>query len=337
MKLRATAFVPLLLLFAFLCGSARGDTWGAPQKKKYFSNDKKYCLEVIPRDAKGNRPKAVFSELDGTTYVTKSEFPLVNKISPVNALVAADGKHVVTFDNWYQVGYGDDVVVIYLSDGTVVKKFSLADLFTKSDIEQFPHSVSSIWWGSGHYLDDKTGILHLKAGPKDAPREVTIELATGRRLEPSPPSFVPPSFVPQRHVTPQVEFDAVSTSAVEIVVAEPPAETTPGEPVCNIPEAKFETAYAMRISSQQLRAQATSLLRPGYPPLARARRIEGQIIVEVLVSKTGDVVCVRTLNGDPLLRAAVSPVAKKWKFKPFEARGEVSNVVSTLAVDFKLR
>ena len=302
-----------------------------PSRKKYYSADKKYSLEVIPRDVKENRARAVFYELEGTTYSKKSEFPLVNPVSPVKALVSADGRHVVTFDNWYQVGYGD-VVVIYRSNGTLVKKFGLEDLFTKSDIQHFPRSVSSIWWGSGHYIDDDKGILHLKAGREGEVRELRIELATGRQLESSSPGFVP-----QRHVTPQVEFDAISMSTVEIVVAERPVRSTPHEPVCNAPDVKFETANAMRISSQQLRAKAKSLLRPGYPPMARAKRIEGQVMVEVLVSKTGEVMCARTLDGDELLREAVLKAAKEWKFQPLDSHADVSNVVSTLAVNFKLQ
>jgi TonB family protein len=138
-------------------------------------------------------------------------------------------------------------------------------------------------------------------------------------------------------VTPPTQIDAVSMSTVEIVVAEPPDETTPGEPVCNSAEAKFEIADAMRISSEKLREKAKSLLRPAYPPMARARHIEGQVIVEVLVAKAGEVICVRTLSGDPLLRETVLKAAKRWNFEPFQTNAEVSNVVSTLAVNFKLR
>jgi hypothetical protein len=54
------------------------------------------------------------------------------------------------------------------------------------------------------------------------------------------------------------------------------------------------------------------------------------------VSK-GDVICARTLIGDPLLREASLKVAKKWKFEPFATTADATEVVSTLAVDFKLR
>ena len=36
--------------------------------------------------------------------------PLVNEVSPVDALVSDKDDYVITFDNWHSVGYGDDAV-----------------------------------------------------------------------------------------------------------------------------------------------------------------------------------------------------------------------------------
>ena len=360
MSLRLRSSIALLLLITFLSSSARADSWSLPTKRKYYSGDRKYCLEVIPKqlvnqlsyfrdkadgkaDAgavkglKDNRAKAIFYVSESIGYSKKHEFPLVNEVSPVNAVVSADGKYVVTFDNWHRVGYGDDVVVIYQSDGKLVKKFGLADLFTESDIRSFVHTASSIWWGTGHYIDDKNEILHLKAGPEEAGREVTIELATGQRLGPMTDLFPKTKVVdaPPGEFKP---FDALGESTVKIEPAEAPPTPSPGEPVCNPPEAKFDSAGALQISSEQLFSKAKSLARPPYPPIARAARAEGKVIVEVLVSKkSGEVVCARTLSGHPLLVRAASSAAKYWRFELLETSGDASTVVSTIAVHFKLQ
>jgi TonB family protein len=143
--------------------------------------------------------------------------------------------------------------------------------------------------------------------------------------------------VPERHVTPQVVFDAISTSKVEIELADAPDKPMPGPPVCSSTDAEFNVNDALRISSKELRAKAKSLARPPYPPIARAAHAEGSVIVEVLVSKTGEVICARTLAGHPLLLQASLAAAKHWKFEPFETSGEVSKVVATIAVRFKLQ
>src|SRR5687767_8944661 len=274
MSLRVSSSIVLLLLITFLSSSVHADSWALPVKKKYYSPDRKYCLEVIPKqlesqlsyfkgkaegktDAgtvkglKDNRAKAIFYVNESIGYSKKHEFPLVNEVSPVNAVVSTDGRYVVTFDNWHRVGYGDDVVVIYQSNGALVKKFGLADLFTESDIRSFVHTASSIWWGTGHYIDDKNEILHLKAGPEEAGREVTIEIATGRRQGPTTNLFsqtkvvdaTPGEFKP---------FDAPGEHTVKIEPAEAPSTPSPGEPACNPPGAKFASSGAMQIPSEHL-------------------------------------------------------------------------------------
>src|SRR6185503_3327571 len=129
MCMRASFSVALLLLIAFVCASAWADSWPLPQKKKYYSADRKYCLEVIPKqlesqlayfkdksegrenagaakDVKDNRAKAIFyvRESNGRgadsdrgedkDYSKKAEFPLINEVSPVSALVSGDGNYV---------------------------------------------------------------------------------------------------------------------------------------------------------------------------------------------------------------------------------------------------
>src|SRR6266571_4169660 len=177
-----TAF-PILLFVAALITlpfCVRADEWRLPKKEKYYSPNKKYYLEVTPKNLqsqlkyfedkvnnkenagavegqKDNRAKGAFyvRTSDGS-YSRKARFPLVNEVSPVEAVVSNDGKYFVTFDNWHSAGYGDDVVAIYHSDGSLVRKFGLEDLLTAGDIETLPHSVSSIWWGGNHYINDST-------------------------------------------------------------------------------------------------------------------------------------------------------------------------------------
>lgn len=61
-------------------------------------------------------------------------------------LVADDGRHVVTLDNWHSIGFGDDVIVIYGQEGKLIRSMALTDLVPADYIEALPHSVSSISW-----------------------------------------------------------------------------------------------------------------------------------------------------------------------------------------------
>jgi hypothetical protein len=179
----------ILVLLAASIFNVAADDWVAAHRKDYDSANKKYHLAVFPEERRKDRPRAVFSvKGEDERYTKQTEFPLVNEVSPVNAVVSDGGEYFVTFDNWYRMGYGDDTVVIYRTDGTVVKKFGLKDLLAEGDISKLPRSVSSIWWGGAHYIDEQNGQLVLKVvsnGKNAYERDVTfnelrIELATGQ-------------------------------------------------------------------------------------------------------------------------------------------------------------
>lgn len=205
----------LLTAFAVLgCGlRVVADSWALPEPAKYYSENKRYYVEVIPRklesrlkffedkvakkDPSGSRKglkdnycKGVFYRRgeDGQ-YEKVWESRLSNDVAPVAALVSDGGEYVVTFDNWHSVGYGDDVVVIYGGGGQLMRKMGLSDIVPPNT--PLPRSVSSIWWGGMHYIDEKNLQLVLKVitkwsgspGDEDEFRDVRVDLATGELVK----------------------------------------------------------------------------------------------------------------------------------------------------------
>ena len=85
--------------------------------------------------------------------------PLVNFISPVKAIVANDGKSVITIDDWHSKGY-EHTFVLYGENGKLIKDFELKDI-SPFPLEQYLHTRSSIHWGGNvEFLDnDRVEIL----------------------------------------------------------------------------------------------------------------------------------------------------------------------------------
>lgn len=336
----------MVITAAILTSSGYADTWALPTKRKYYSLNKKYYLEVVPkklesqlsywkdkvnnkenagavRGVKDNRAKgSLYARRADGSYFQKSKFPLVNEVSPVSAIVSNDGKYFVTFDNWHSMGYGDDVVVLYRSDGPVIRKFGLADLLTEGDIETLPHSVSSIWWGGDHYINESEGLLVLKVvSNRMSPwedgvqfRDLKIGLADGRAIEPKRDIFPQPRAF--------VTLEAQNTKPEEA-----------GKPIC-VDGATFDEKGAVQISSEQLIAKAKEQPVPPYPPIAKVAHVEGVVLVQILASGTGDVICARSLSGHPLLRAAATSAVARWRFEPFESVNK--SVIGTVAISFKI-
>ena len=187
----ARALVAMATAAAFWgAASAAADSWAAPQEEDYYAANDAYYLHVIPGDSsspgQGTLYKAARREGDDREVWSRW---LLNPTAPYQVLVADSGEYVVTSDDWGQVGYGANVVVIYGPGGELVKQFALEDLLTEEEIALVPHSVSSRWWSGEHALDEEAGAVVLKviAGGmteemKARTRDLRVALATGEVL-----------------------------------------------------------------------------------------------------------------------------------------------------------
>lgn len=80
----------------------------------------------------------------------------------------------------------------------------------------------------------------------------------------------------------------------------------------------------------------TYRVEPQYPELARQERIQGPVLLKVMVGKDGGVQQVQVLRGDPKLAAAASSAVVQWQFKPFLRAGRPVEFETQITVDFKL-
>ena len=79
--------------------------------------------------------------------------------------------------------------------------------------------------------------------------------------------------------------------------------------------------------------------QPQYTEIARKARIQGVVIVQAIIDKTGAVTSVKLLKGLPMgLDQAALDAIKRWKFKPATlADGRPVAVYYTLTVNFQLQ
>ena len=76
---------------------------------------------------------------------------------------------------------------------------------------------------------------------------------------------------------------------------------------------------------------------PVYPPLARAARSEGTVILEAVIDASGQVESVRVLRGVPLLDQSAVTAVQQWQFTPARLNGQAVPVVMTVTVTFTLK
>lgn len=80
----------------------------------------------------------------------------------------------------------------------------------------------------------------------------------------------------------------------------------------------------------------TKRTQPVYPPIAKAARISGTVVLEALISKTGVVSDLRVVSGPPLLRQASIDAVRTWRFRPYMVNGVPMEEKTTVNVVFTI-
>jgi periplasmic protein TonB len=76
--------------------------------------------------------------------------------------------------------------------------------------------------------------------------------------------------------------------------------------------------------------------KPAYPPIAQSARVQGIVILEVLIDEGGSVANARVLRSIPLLDAAALDAVSRWQFTPTELNGRRVALLMTVTVNFAL-
>ncbi len=74
---------------------------------------------------------------------------------------------------------------------------------------------------------------------------------------------------------------------------------------------------------------------PVYPPIAKVRRLSGEVVVEVKVGKDGRVTNPKFISGQPIFRDAAFDAVKQWVFRPAKLNGEPIEQTTQIKVDFR--
>jgi TonB family protein len=75
---------------------------------------------------------------------------------------------------------------------------------------------------------------------------------------------------------------------------------------------------------------------PVYPPIAKAARVSGTVVLQAAISKTGTIEGLHVVSGPAMLQQAAFDAVKTWRYKPYYLQGEPVKVLTTINVVFSL-
>jgi TonB family protein len=93
-------------------------------------------------------------------------------------------------------------------------------------------------------------------------------------------------------------------------------------------------AEAVRVGPQIKTPTKIKDVRPVYPAIAQAAKVQGVVVIEATIGDDGKVVDTRVVKSVPLLDQAALDAVRQWEYTPTQVKGKAVPVVMTITVNF---
>jgi TonB family protein len=151
---------------------------------------------------------------------------------------------------------------------------------------------------------------------------------------PSPSMRTTTPSAPQSH--PQGHPTSIPTRAgIPRSLQSQSAAMTPAAGGTKPAEAALPSIGPVDLPEATARALLAQQVEPTYPESARASRLQGTVVLQVLIGRDGAVEDVKFLQGSLAFARAAIEAVKQWHFKPYSFNGRPTVARTTLTLSFK--
>ncbi len=218
------------------------------------------------------------------------------------------------------------------------------------------------FWSFVAFLLNAAALLALVIWPLLHPEALPKQIMATLMVAPSPPAAPPPA-APASRVqakvenlmsefrTPsripqikQVNDAAMSSPVMDVQRMEGLSSGIPGgigslindmgtrQPTVVQPKAP----KSLSVSSGVMAGNLLTKTLPQYPAIPRAAHIQGTVVLQATISKSGSIENLRVISGPPALQQAAMDAVRSWRYKPYLLNGEPVEVETTINVVFNL-
>ncbi len=104
----------------------------------------------------------------------------------------------------------------------------------------------------------------------------------------------------------------------------------------NGPVVKAAPPKKITVSSGVMASKVISAPPPLYPPIAKAARIQGTVVLAATIGKDGTIQNLRAISGPPMLQSYALEAVRRWRYKPTVLDGVPVDVDTSISVVFSL-
>jgi protein TonB len=102
------------------------------------------------------------------------------------------------------------------------------------------------------------------------------------------------------------------------------------------PQVKAAVVKKLSISSGVMQGMLLLKTTPVYPPIAKAARVSGTVVLQATISKTGSIENLHVISGPAMLQQAALQAVRSWRYRPYLLNNEPVEVETTVNVIFSL-
>jgi TonB family protein len=98
----------------------------------------------------------------------------------------------------------------------------------------------------------------------------------------------------------------------------------------------IESARVLDLSPAAAEGSLLHRVEPEYPEKAQQQQIQGPVVLDVHISREGEVQNVHVVSGQRLLADAAIAAVKLWRFNPRTVNGQPTEMQTTVTLNFRL-
>jgi periplasmic protein TonB len=92
----------------------------------------------------------------------------------------------------------------------------------------------------------------------------------------------------------------------------------------------------IRVSQGVLTGNLIHEVKPIYPQIAKAARVQGSVVIQANISKSGTIENLKVVSGHPMLVQSALDAVKQWRYRPYMLNNEAVEVETQITVNFTL-
>jgi len=130
---------------------------------------------------------------------------------------------------------------------------------------------------------------------------------------------------------PSLDSDAASTPPQSSALPDLPSSTNMSE----LPPPTIQPDGPVKVGGNVKEPRLMSSVMPAYPIGAAQAGVQGDVVIETTIDKSGKVVKMHVLSGPTLLRQAALDALQRWKYEPSTLDGQAVDVQMQVTIKFR--